>query len=265
MSKTILLSSLKGGVGKTTVCAALAFALAYQSKRVLCVDLDSGVRALDLVLGAQDLSGRDVSEVLENALSPAAESSRVRENLWFLPAPIRNTQTGRVDEAALARFLQHCRAEFDYTFLDLPAGGGEYFLPLARSPELDEAIVVTTSDLAALRAAEQTGYELRECGTPTVRLILNRCPETRRELSQGLYSMTNLAGIPVLGVIPEDPIALRAQGAGVTLSELPQSKAGTALWNIAARLEGKRVPLMQNVLPKRRRNRLYRTDEKKEG
>ena len=60
MSKTILLSSLKGGVGKTTVCAALAFALAYQSKRVLCVDLDSGVRALDLVLGAQDLSGRDV-------------------------------------------------------------------------------------------------------------------------------------------------------------------------------------------------------------
>lgn len=265
MSKVILLSSLKGGVGKTTICAALSFALAYRGARVLCVDLDSGVRALDLALGAQDLTGRDFLEVLQDSLSPASQANLVRENLWFLPAPFRRDASAGADEAALSWFLQYCRAEFDYTFLDLPAGGGEFFLPLARNPELSEAIVVTTSDIAALRAAEQTGYELRECGTPRVRLIINRCPKSQKELSRGLYEMASTAGIPVLGVVPEDPLALRAREAGAVLSELPQSDGGRAIWNIADRLEGKQVPLMEHIMTKRRRNRLYRGEEKKEG
>lgn len=252
-----MFTSLKGGVGKTTAASALGFSLAFFSARVLCVDLDFGVRGLDLALGAQDTCGADVLEVIERDLDPSEEAICLSENLYFLPAPAlfdTRAESG-VSAVELNRFLSRCKQEFDFTLLDLPAGGGELFLPLASSPELDGALVVSTAEGAALRAAEQTAYEIRAAGSAHVRLILNRVP--LKKGGSGLFEMVQTASVPVLGVVPEDGFVKEASGALVPLTRLPQSKASQAYWNVASRLLGASVPLFDRVLSRGARKQLY--------
>ncbi len=264
MNRVLLFTSLKGGVGKTTAAASLAFALSFYQKRVLCVDLDLGVRGLDLSLGAENRPGPDVMEVLKSGASPLENAVCLRENLYFLPAPaLRDSRANAAfDQAEVDAFLARCKEEFDFTLLDLPAGGGEWFLPLSKSPQVTTAVVVSTADVISLRAAEQTGYEIRSCGCESVQLILNRCPLDPKKLERGLFDLAQDAAIPVLGVVPEDALATQALGGGIPLSRLPGSAAGRAFWNIAVRLCGQHLPLFSGLLSPKERDRLYHSKTK---
>lgn len=255
MSRVMMFTSLKGGVGKTTATAALGFALSFFGKRVLCVDLDFGVRGLDLALGAENHLGADVLEVVTSRSDPAAEAAKLAENFFFLPAPaLFNTrQADAVSQEELDAFLARCKEAFDYTLLDLPAGGGDLFLPLARSRELTDAVVVSTAEATALRAAEQTGFEVRSVSSATVSLILNRCPVRAKDLEHGLFRMAQDAAISVLGVVPEDGLVRESAAAGVALTRLPQTAASRAYWNIATRIAGWPVGLLDGVFSKRRK------------
>lgn len=259
MSQVLLFTSLKGGVGKTTACAALAYALSFYGKRVLCVDLDFGVRGLDLALGAENTCGADVLEVIEGALSPRQSAMQLGPTLWFLPSPalLSRGDVTPPDEGQLSDFLAACKAQFDFVLLDLPAGGGELFVPLASQPDVDHALIVSTASASALRAAEQTGFELRRAGTPRVSLLLNRL--TRVQLSRGdaLFEMARAAALPVIGVIPEDECAALAHSTGTPLSRFVASPAGRAFWNVASRLLGGAPPLLDGVLSPAARRRLY--------
>ncbi|MBR6530545.1 MAG: P-loop NTPase [Clostridia bacterium] len=257
MKRVLMFTSLKGGVGKTTAASAIAFALAFFGKRVLCVDLDFGVRGLDLALGAENNCSADALEVITEGYDPASEAVEVQENLWFLPAPaLFNTrEVSEVTATQISRFLSRCRASYDFTILDLPAGGGELFLPLAKNREMDSAVVVTTAESAALRAAEQTGFELRAAGVQDISLIINRLDVSARRSNKSLFDMAKDAAIGVVGVVPEDALVSNAYDAGVALTRLPVSDASQAYWNIAARLTGVRVPLFEGILKGKKRRR----------
>ncbi len=260
MGRIFMFTSLKGGVGKTTATSALGFALSFLAGRVLCVDLDFGVRGLDLALGAEDRCSTDVLEVLQEELDPAEEAVCLRENLYFLSAPaLFNTrEAGAVSPNMLSLFLSRCREEFDFTLLDLPAGGGELFLPLAKSGAITDTVVVSTTEEAALRAAEQTGYEVRGAGNSEVRLILNRVPVKKRDAKKSLLSMVQSAAIPVLGVVPEEPLVKETASEGIALTRLPSVAASRAYWNIACRICRTEVPLLAGVVSERRRKALCR-------
>lgn len=260
MKQVLMFTSLKGGVGKTTAASACAFALSFLGKRVLCVDLDFGVRGLDLALGAENFSSSDVLEVIRGGLSPAQEAVCVRENLWFLPAPaLFNTrEAGTVDPVSLSRFLEACKASFDVTLLDLPAGGGELFLPLAKSEHLTTAVIVSTAESAALRAAEQTAFEIRAAGKARTALVINRFHLKQKKGEKTLLDMAKEASVTVLGVVPEDALVSEAYDAGVALTRLVESPASVAYWNIAHRLLSHPVPLFSGVVRERKRKKLAR-------
>ena len=258
MNQILLFSSLKGGVGKTTAVSSLAAALAFCKRRVLCVDLDFGVRGLDLALGAENTCGEDVLEVIRSGLDVKKYATELEENLFFLPAPaLFDTRApASVGQEELNAFLALCKRQFDFTLLDLPAGGGELFLPLAGNPLLSGTIVLSTPEVTSVRAAEQTGYEIRAAGSDSIRLILNRYPVNDPDRPD-LFRLAGSAGIPVLGVVPEEKTAPEALAAGVPLSRL-MTGAGNAYRNIAARLCGQSVPILEGVLPPRKRKRLQK-------
>lgn len=258
MSRVLMFTSLKGGVGKTTAASALGFALSFLGARVLCVDLDFGVRGLDLALGAETLCGADVLDVIRDGLDPRQEAACLSENLFFLPAPaLFNTrEESALTKETLDRFLLCAREEFDFVLLDLPAGGGELFLPLAKNEHVTDALVVSTAEEAALRAAEQTAFEIRcACSTTDVHLILNRCP-MRKNLSRSLFEMAQDASCAVLGVVPEDALVRESAACGIAPTRLPQSPSSQAYWNIASRLLGGRVPLLSGIASRRLRSSL---------
>lgn len=259
MKQVLMFTSLKGGVGKTTAASAIAFALSFFGKKVLCADLDFGVRGLDLALGAENACAADVLEVIQGGYDPLAEAILVRENLYFLPAPaLFNTrEAGVVTSEELSAFLARAKSEFDFVLLDLPAGGGELFLPLAKSPEMTGAIVVSTAESAALRAAEQTAFEIRSASSISVKLIINRVP-LKTKSPRSLFDSARAAALPVLGVIPEDPVISEAYDAGVAPTRLPQTPSAQAYWNISSRMLGAHVPLFTDVVSSRRRKRLCR-------
>lgn len=259
MKQVLMFTSLKGGVGKTSAASALAFALSFFNKRVLCVDLDFGVRGLDLALGAENSCSADVLEVIRTGADPLEEAIRVQENLYFLPAPaLFNTrEAGVVSEAELSAFLARAKASFHAILLDLPAGGGELFLPLAKSPETDMAIVVSTAESAALRAAEQTAFEIRSVSDAEVKLVINRVDFSRKR-EKNLFDLARAAAIPVLGVVPEDQFVSEAYDAGIASTRLVQTKAAQAYWNIASRLLGAHVPLFSGVVSEAKRKKLLK-------
>lgn len=258
MSKAVLLTSLKGGVGKTTVCAGIAFCAAFYGKRVLAVDLDLGICALDIALGAENSAAPDICEVLCGRAQLSDALVCVRENLCFVAAGRTRPDAEEIAACreALASFLAQAKALFDLVLLDLPAGGGDFLKSLCANPQVDLALIVTTEEPTALRAAEETGFLLAAHGVKDEKLIVNRYEPKRAQ--RGLYGIIRETAVPLLGVVPEEKLAARALSAGVPLSALPQSGAGRALFHITLRIFGAKIPLLRGILAKRARRACYR-------
>ena len=225
--------------GKTSVCAGIATALAEEGKRVLCVDCDIGLRNLDISLGMFDsgaLSFQDVSEG-GYALSQAAVHPQY-PTLSFLTAPM-NCGPENINAAAFADMLQAARCGFDYIFLDAPAGVDAGFRLAAGAA--DRVIMVTGADPASIRDANRSAGELELLGKPA-RLIVNR-------LSKKMFKTVNItvddvmdgAGLPLLGIVPEDENVVFAAAFGQPLLGYTDKGAASACRRIARRLQGQRV------------------------
>ncbi|MBE6995719.1 MAG: septum site-determining protein MinD [Ruminococcaceae bacterium] len=242
----IAVVSGKGGTGKTSFTAGVGAALARSGKRVLCIDCDVGLRNLDLALGVSDRALMDFSDVAQDRcpLDAAVVEQPLLPGLFLLTAPVR--MRGRpVTEEQMAALLDAVRAQFDYCLLDAPAGLGLGFR--LATCAADRVVVVTTSDASSLRDAQHTVTELHHFGSGTLHLVVNR---VRKKLLRSMHATIDdaidKAGLPLIGVVPEDdalPLSLN-RGLPLLLTD-SQSSAALAYRNIAARIHGGRVPLLR--------------------
>ena len=246
MGQCIAVVSGKGGTGKTSFTAGVGEALALSGRRVLCLDCDVGLRNLDLALGLSDRALMDFSDVAQGRCS--LESAVVEHprlpGLFLLTAPVR-TRGRPVTETQMADLLAEVRKRYDFCLLDAPAGLGTGFLLATASA--DRAVVVTTTDASSLRDAQHTVMELDRFGSGKLHLVVNR---VRKKLLRSMHATIDdaidKAGLPLIGVVPEDDALLLSLTRGTPLLlASSQSPAAWAYRNIAARLQGGRVPLLR--------------------
>lgn len=242
MGQLYAVASGKGGTGKTSVCAGLAAALAENGRKVLCVDCDVGLRNLDISLGMSDGSSLSFLEVCrgEYPLS-AAPCHPAYPTLAFLTAPM-NCLAGDIDSSVFSEVMGHAKECFDYVFLDAPAGVGSGFRLVSAAAE--DFLLVTGSSPASLRDAARVGDLLELSGKTRVRLIVNRIDgELLHSLRLTIDDIMDAAGLPLAGIIPEDPEVTLAAAQGKPLLSVRRSCAASACRRIAGRLEGRYVPV----------------------
>lgn len=246
MGYVITVVSGKGGTGKTSFTANVGMALAQLGHPTLCLDCDVGLRNLDIALAMTDRAVMDFTDVMYGrcSLQEAAVPHPGQKNLFLLTAPTRigATDIGREE---FRKLFPEIRERFDYCLVDAPAGLGSGFqLALAGA---DRVVVVTTTDSSSLRDAQRTVMELGSLGREqVVHLVVNRCKrKLLKSLHQTIDDAIDCAGLPLLGVIPEDETMPLYAGRGVPLLSTGNDNAARAYRNIARRIDGQRVALMR--------------------
>ena len=242
MGIVIAVTSGKGGTGKTSVTAGVAAYLCEMGRSVLCIDMDIGLRNLDIALGLNDQALMDFSDVAFGycPLRRAAVEHPTLKGLSLLTAPMHLPAGLGVKE--VAGLLNTARTMYDYILIDSPAGLGAGFqLAVAHA---DRVLVVATNDASSLRDAQRVVTELGHIRQ--VHLVMNRIqPKLLRRLRTTIDDAMNAAGLPLIGVIPEDAEVMLCANRGEPLTIRGRKGAGQACWNIAQRLDGLSVPIMR--------------------
>jgi septum site-determining protein MinD len=242
----IVVTSGKGGVGKTTSTANIAVALAKAGKKVVAVDTDIGLRNLDMVMGLESRVVYNVVDVVEKSckLNQALVRDKRIQNLYLLPAAQTRTKEA-VSPTQMTELCEQMRPDFDFVILDCPAGIEGGFKNA--SAGADEAIVVTTPDPPAVRDADRIIGMLESMGKSPIRLIINRFRVTMVQNSEmlGKDDILDILSVNLLGIVPEDVNVIKASNFGEPLTFAASSPAGQAYRNIAARILGENVPLLQ--------------------
>ena len=242
MGQIVAVVSGKGGTGKTSFVANIGMALAQIGQTALCLDC---LRNLDIAMAMTDSAVMDFTDVMAGrcTLQEAAARHPRQKNLYLLTAPARLTAAD-IDREAFRGLFPEIRERFDCCLVDAPAGLGAGF-QLAISGA-DRAVVVTTTDASSLRDAQRTVMELEDMARGQVHLVVNRC---RRKLLKSLHQTIDdaidTAGLPLLGVVPEDETMPLYAGRGIPLLLSTNDCAAQAYRNIARRILGQRAPLMK--------------------
>jgi len=243
VGEIIAVLSGKGGTGKTSLCAGLAAALSQQGLRVLCIDCDVGLRNLDISLGMSDGSALSFLDVLEGGYTLAQAPRHERfPGLSFLTAPM-NCPVERIHADAFAAFARRAAVYYDYILLDAPAGVDAGFRLVTAAA--DRFLVVTLAHPAAIRDASRVGDLLELAGKKNVRLVVNRVARNLLgSLNMTIDDVMDSAGLPLLGVVLEDPGITLAAGLGKNIMEYaPRGDGAKAFRRIAKRLQGIPEPL----------------------
>ena len=242
MGEAIAVLSGKGGTGKTSITAGLSTALAKEGKRVLCVDCDVGLRNLDIPLGLSATASLSLLDFCEGGYALDQLTAHPQfPTLYFLTAPM-NRSAEAIDADAFSAMVLSAREKFDYIFLDAPAGVDAGFRLAAA--KADRVLVVTGPDPAAVRDAGRTGQALELMGKENVRLIVNRInPKLVSTMALTVDDVMDNAGLPLLGIVPEDPNVTLAAAFGKPLLNYTKKGAAAACRRIATRLQGMRVKI----------------------
>lgn len=256
-SQFIIVTSCKGGVGKSTVASNLALSLAKREKKVLLIDFDYGVRCLDLILGCEDEVIFDFSDLL----APNTSAEKVilhgvkTPTLDLCAAPHSSAFLSMKDSCSNAILTLIESQKYDYIIADNPAGQACFDIFPALSPK---AIIVTSHPMTSLRAAELTSESLESVGIKQKMLVINNFDQASvlNRTRPGIIEIADRISIQLLGVIPFDPVLMQAQEHGILASEIGHSNASHAFSNIAARLIGENIPLMMGFKKCKRRRLL---------
>jgi septum site-determining protein MinD len=237
----IVITSGKGGTGKTSTAAGVSACLAAMGHRVLCLDADIGLRNLDLTLGMAELMLMDFTDVIQGrcSLERACVPHPEIQNLSLLTAPV--TLPSEVDESDMRNLMRQVREKYDYCIIDCPAGVGVGFR--LATCAADRAILVSNTDYAALRDGQAAVQRLRKLDIP-LHLVVNRVrPRLLRKLRMDIDDAMDNTGLPLLGVVPEDEMVPLAAARGNSIITVSRRGAAQAYYRIAKRITGQRVPL----------------------
>lgn len=243
MGKTIVITSGKGGVGKSTTTASIGTGLAKAGKRVVLVDADIGLRNLDGILGLENRIIRNLVDVIESDydFDRALVRDKKLENLFLLPASQRHDKTAVTAEQMNILCSKLLEQGFEYVLLDCPAGIEQGFRN-AVAPA-DEVIVVTNPEFSAMRDADRVIGLLNDNGQEHIQLIVNKIrPEMiKKEQMLTADDVKEELKIPLLGEIPDDEEIIIATNRGESIMWNEESAACQAYNRIVDRLQGKIV------------------------
>lgn len=245
MGVAIAVVSGKGGTGKTSLVGGIGASLAALEKRVLCLDMDLGLKNLDITLGMVDETAMDFTDVTSrryNLKQSAAEHPEI-PGLYLLTSPL-SIRPSEVDERTFSAMLRKIRRKFHYCLIDAPAGLGDGFSLAAKYADM--AIVTATIDLASQRGAGLARQALERMGIKKSYLVVNRAvPKMMSKAGLNIDDMMDTVGLPLLGVVPEDSAVFEAASSGTAIALFNKKRALLAYANIARRITGQRVPLMK--------------------
>lgn len=245
MGEAIVITSGKGGVGKTTTSANLGTALALLGKKVCMVDTDIGLRNLDVVMGLENRIIYDLVDVAEGRcrLQQALIKDKRFDELYMLPAAQTKDKHSVTPEAVRDMVLE-LKKDNDYVIIDCPAGIEQGFKNAVAGA--DKAIVVTTPELAAVRDADRIIGLLEQEKVHGPKLIINRVKATMMKKGEMLDidEVCSVLAIDLLGIVPDDEAVLKSANSGEPTVMNPKARAAIAYRNIARRILGDTVPLM---------------------
>lgn len=242
MGEVIAILSGKGGTGKTSLCAGLGCALAELEQNVLCIDLDIGLRNLDIALAMADEPALSFAEVSQErpVWKQAAQHPQFGK-LRFLTAPALRLDE-QVDTSRFQALLEQAKKEFDFILLDAPAGLGEGFRLAAGGA--NRCLLVSGGDPASLRDAGRTADVLSLLEKNRVKLIVNRVNEKLYEkMRLTVDDVMDEIGLPLLGLVPEDRNVPLAAASERPLLLFSRRGAPAACRRIAKRLLNRRTPM----------------------
>lgn len=252
LGRVIFVTGFKGGVGKTTVSANLASTLYALGNKVLVIDADFGMRCMDMVLGCESETLFDCSDVLASRCSPAAAMCEVggMTGFSFIPAPMNMTNEP-IEKGAFADLIAEVREEYDYVIIDSCAEMTDYYMAFASTA--DEAVIVTLHQSTSVRAAEKTAARLSAMGINKQSLVVNGYRAAFAESGRlpDVLDIINRSSVRLLGVVPYGE-RLQASQEAAELAFMGDMKKKASKWeaafyNIASRLEGKRIKLFDGA------------------
>ncbi|WP_217558194.1 septum site-determining protein MinD [Paenibacillus sp. GbtcB18] len=245
MGEAIVITSGKGGVGKTTTSANVGTALALQGKKVCMVDTDIGLRNLDVVMGLENRIIYDLVDVVEGRcrLPQALIKDKRFEELYLLPAA-QTKDKHAVSPESVKDIVLELKKDFDFVIIDCPAGIEQGFRNAVAGA--DKAIVVTTPENAAVRDADRIIGLLENEKIHAPKLIINRIRQNMVKKGEMLDidEICSVLAIDLLGIVPDDEHVIRAANSGEPTVMNPTSRAAIAYRNVARRILGESVPLM---------------------
>ncbi|MBW1605804.1 septum site-determining protein MinD [Lactobacillus sp. Sy-1] len=247
MGRAIVVTSGKGGVGKTTTTANLGVSLALMGKKVCLMDLDIGLRNLDVILGLDNRIIYDIVDVAsgEAKLRQALVKDKRFDSLYVLPAA-QTTNKDSLTPEQVKTIVDELQQEFDYVFIDCPAGIEQGFLNAIAGA--DGAIVVTTPEISAVRDADRViGLLEQHPLDDQPKLVINRIRKNMMDNgdTMDIDEITQHLGIELLGIVVDDDAVIRTSNHGEPIVMDPDNQASQGYRNIARRINGETVPLMQ--------------------
>ena len=244
MSEVIVITSGKGGVGKTTTTANVGCGLAMLNKKVVMIDTDIGLRNLDVVLGLENRIVYNLVDVVEGKcrLKQAMIKHKKYPELCLIPSA-QTRDKDSVTPEQMKELVDELRQEFDYILLDCPAGIEQGFQNAIAGA--DRALVVTTPEVSAIRDADRIIGLLEANGFKQMDLIINRLrmDMVKRGDMMSADDVVDILAVPLIGIVPDDENVVIATNQGEPLvgSDTP---AGKAYRNVVDRVLGKEIPFL---------------------
>ncbi|WP_046173957.1 septum site-determining protein MinD [Domibacillus indicus] len=246
MGEAIVITSGKGGVGKTTTTANLGTALALQEKKVCLVDTDIGLRNLDVVMGLENRIIYDLVDVVEGRCKThqaLVKDKRFNDLLYLLPAA-QTTDKSAVTPEQMKKLIDELKQDYDYILIDCPAGIEQGYKNAVAGA--DRAIVVTTPEKSSVRDADRViGLLEKEEGMAPPKLVVNRI--RNHMVKEGdMLDVDEVAAhlsIELIGIVADDDEVIKSSHNGEPVAHNPNNRASIAYRNIARRILGESVPL----------------------
>lgn len=246
MGEAIVITSGKGGVGKTTTSANVGTSLALLGKKVCLIDTDIGLRNLDVIMGLENRIIYDLVDVVEERckIHQALIKDKRFDGLLFLLPAAQTSDKSAVQPEQMRKLILELKQEYDYIIIDCPAGIEQGYKNAVAGA--DRAIVVTTPEKAAVRDADRIiGLLEKEEDIEPPKLIINRIRS--HMVSNGdmmdIDEITTHLSIDLIGIVVDDDDVIKASNQGEPIAMNPKNKASIAYRNIARRILGESIPL----------------------
>lgn len=245
MGEVIVITSGKGGVGKTTTTANIGVGLAMQGKKVCVIDADIGLRNLDVVLGLENRIVYDIVDVVDKncRIKQALIKDKRYDGLFLLPAA-QTKDKNAVSEEQMVELCNELKESHDYVIVDCPAGIEQGFKNAIAGA--DRAIVVTTPEISAVRDADRIIglLEAAELNNPTLIVNRIRIDMVKRGDMMDIEDITDILAIDLMGIVPDDEEIVISTNKGEPAVINQNSMSGRAFLNITKRIEGEDIDFL---------------------